>query len=78
MGVAPCVSCGASASLVTCERDGESVASAWVCAACLAAALDELERYRLEFDEMIAAGVSRAEADRVMVARVTGSTERIA
>lgn len=47
-----------------------------LCAPCLSGALAEFELLRKEFDALIEAGISRDEANRMMIERIEGRTAK--
>jgi hypothetical protein len=53
-------------------RDGVVLARDALCDDCLADCMDYMADRRVEFDAMIEAGVDRAEANRIMIARMEG------
>lgn len=65
-----CLTCGKPARPITVERDGAEVASGFLCDPCLDAALAGAAKWRRQFDELIAAGVSNADANRTIIARM--------
>jgi hypothetical protein len=64
-----CGRCGGAADLVHLELDGEPVATARACAACVQHASDFLAEERMLFDAIVAAGVDEACANVMMMAR---------
>lgn len=65
-----CLTCGKPARPITVERDGIDVASGFLCDPCFDAALAGAAEWRRQFDELIAAGVSNADANRTIIARM--------
>lgn len=65
-----CLTCGKPARPITVERDGVDVASGFLCDPCLDAALAGAAEWRRQFDELIASGVSNADANRTIIARM--------
>ncbi len=65
-----CLTCGKPARSVTVSRDECEVASGFLCDPCLDAALAGAAMWRAQFDELIAAGVSNADANRTIIARM--------
>lgn len=69
---APCVGCGADTSNIL-EIRGRINDDRYVCAACISPALAEFWELQRQFDEMISAGVSREQANRIMIDRIDGA-----
>lgn len=70
---APCIRCGAGGLRVSCEKDGAEVAAGYMCETCLDAAWNEFRDLHSQFDELIAAGVSRKAANKIMIERISGT-----
>ena len=70
-----CRRCGAPAAIVeiACEQ---RVISGALCDACRTNALDELALLRTEFEGLVAAGLSREEANRMMIRKIDGKGAR--
>lgn len=67
----PCVKCGRDTGH-TVELTGLASAIRPMCVPCLDAVMLEMAVLRVQFDELIAAGVPRHEANRIMIARIDG------
>jgi hypothetical protein len=64
-----CGRCGAAGDPVSIELDGEQVATARACEACVQRGVEFLAGERVLFDVIIAAGVDEACANVMMMAR---------
>ena len=53
--------------------DGVEVAGGFLCPKHLDEAFAEMELRRAEFEALLAAGVDRVEANRIMIARIDGT-----
>lgn len=69
-----CTAPGAEPVVVT--RDAIEVAAGALCDSCFADASEEAAMLREEFEGLIAAGVSREEADRLMICKIDGKGAR--
>lgn len=67
-----CNRCGAPGAgpLDVVSNDGVVVAAGHLCSPCTAKVLEGRREYRRQFDELIAAGVDRRLANRIMIVRV--------
>lgn len=70
---APCLKCGTPCGRTSCVFEGAEVAGGFLCAKHLDEAFAEMEIRRAEFEALLAAGVDRAEANRIMIARIDGT-----
>lgn len=70
----PCLKCGAPAGLVEVQFADGSLGHHLACQKCFDEARADLEEKRRQFDELIAAGVSRSDANDIMIARIRGET----
>ena len=69
-----CHRCDArDAAPIVVERDGVEVATGALCDRCFKRALDGAAEWRRQFDELLAAGVGRAAANRTIIARMGGA-----
>ena len=64
-----CLTCGKPARPIAVARDGAEVASGFLCDPCLDAALAGAAEWRRQFNDLIASGVSNADANRTIIAR---------
>ena len=72
-----CYRCSApDATTVIVARGALEVASGALCAACFAASAEESAMLRDEFEGLLEAGVSREEANRLMVCKIDGKGAR--
>lgn len=69
---APCFKCGTPCGRTACMFDGVEVAGGFLCAKHLDEAFAEMDVLRGQFEALLAAGVDRAEANRIMIARIDG------
>jgi hypothetical protein len=69
-GRGPCGRCGETGRELVVVKDGSLLAFGYACDRCFAETLAEHERLRLQFEELLAAGVDRAEANRIMIERI--------
>lgn len=67
---APCIKCGAPGKLIEVIMGDKVIISHFSCQPCFDNAFAELEENRRQFNELIAAGVSREEANKIMCARI--------
>jgi len=66
-----CKSCGGSeARKIDVMKDGAMVAAGEMCSVCLGRATAEAAELREQFDELIAQGIDRRMANRIMTVRV--------
>jgi hypothetical protein len=65
-----CHCCGAAAKAITIVKDDVVVAVGALCDLCLDAALEHAAQEREIFEGLLASGVSREEANRIMIARI--------
>ena len=73
MTTLPCTTCGRDTTHSV-ELTGLASAVRPMCAPCADAALDELADLRCQFEALLAAGVSRVEANRTMISRIDGAS----
>ncbi len=69
----PCLKCGRSGSPV--QITGLIETTMTICDACFDAAVAGLDVLRVQFDELIVAGVPRDEANSIMIARIDGAPQ---
>lgn len=67
-----CTCCGEPGEPIEVERHGEIIAAGALCDSCFAQAEAALEELRAQFDSLIAAGVPRETANRIMIDRIDG------
>lgn len=72
LATAPCRKCGASCHRTSVEFRGIEIAGGFLCESCLDRAHAEHAVLRGQFEALLAAGVDRAEANRIMIARIEG------
>jgi len=65
-----CRSCGAEGEPIEIEMNGETVASGSLCGPCFEQAKEGAAKLREEFDQLLAAGVSRKDANDLLIARM--------
>lgn len=70
---APCRKCGTPCDRTSVVFRGVEVAGGFLCEQCLDAAHAEMAELRVQFEALLAAGVSREEANRIMIARGDGT-----
>ena len=66
---APCLKCGSPTDGCV-ELTGLLVADVFMCDACFAAAMAEIEVHRRQFDDLIEAGVPRDRANAIMIDQI--------
>lgn len=64
-----CWKCAAPGIEIDIVRDGETVDTGSLCDTCFAAALKRYEEAQAEFQALLDAGVSRADANTIMIRR---------
>jgi hypothetical protein len=69
---APCLKCGEPGKLIEVTMDDQVICSHFSCQRCFNEAFADLEENRRQFQELLDAGVSNAEANRTMIARIGG------
>lgn len=68
-----CMKCyGGDASPIDCVKDAEIVTAGTLCTPCLSRALDEAAELRADFEALLQAGVSREQANAIIIARIDG------
>jgi hypothetical protein len=70
---APCRKCGTQCDRTSLVFRGIEVGSGYLCETCLDAAHAEMAVAREQFEALLAAGISREEANRIMIARHDGT-----
>lgn len=70
---APCLKCGTPCGRTACIFEGVEVCWGFLCEPCLDRAFAEHAVLRGQFEALLAAGVDRAEANRIMIARIEGT-----
>lgn len=77
MSVPCCYQCrDLTATPIDIAKDGEIILSGALCERCLAVALNEMAEHRREFEALLAAGVSRSDANDMMIAKIDGKQVR--
>lgn len=67
-----CWKCGDTATPVTLEKDGETLGTGELCDRCFDEALEGARLLRIEFDGLLAAGMSRSAANAAMIKKIDG------
>lgn len=70
---APCRACGTPCERTSLVHRGVEIGGGYLCEPCLDRAHDEMAVKRIEFEALLAAGVSRADANAIMIARMDGT-----
>ncbi len=67
-----CWKCGDIATPIALERDGELIGVGELCDRCFADAVEGARLLRLEFEGLLAAGMSRSAANAAMIKKIDG------
>lgn len=67
-----CHKCGAPAPFTVLARDGVAIGGGRLCDPCFDLAVENAAALREEFEAMLADGVSRDEANQILIAKIDG------